>query len=162
MKRLASYQQELNILPTSSSTLPKPHLRNLLVPPILQIPHLLHQPTHLLPHLSPPLPIHLRSHLPRQQHQPRFVLRVSDLICLDDVALDAAAAPAAARRFRNGFCGDGLAGAEVAGRVVGVEGAGFCDFNCAHVAALGVDLLDGEAHWAGEIRKEFPLFGWRR
>ena len=44
---------------------------------------------------------------------------------------------------------NGLGGAEVAGGVVGEEGAGFCDFDGAGVAALRVYLLDGVAHFVG-------------
>ena len=65
---------------------------------------------------------------------------------LDDVALDAAAALGAARRFRNRSCVDYLYGAEFEGGLVGEEGAGFCDFDAALVAALGVELLDSLAH----------------
>ena len=117
-------------------TLPKPHFRYLLIPPILQIPKLLHQPTHHRPHLSPFIRIHLRAQLPGQQLQLRFILRVLDFVFFDDVALDAAAALGAARRFGKGLGGDGLGGAEVEGGAVGEEWAGFCDFNVALVSTL--------------------------
>ena len=81
-------------------------------------------------------------------------MRVLGFVFLDDVALDAAAALGAAWWFRDGFGGDGLGEAEVVGGVVGEEGAGFCDFGGTLVAALGVDLLDGEAHGVGEMRKD--------
>ena len=75
-----------------------------------------------------------------------------DFVFLDDVALDATAALGAARRFGNRSCVDYLGGAEVEGGVVGEVGAGFCDFDVALVAALGVDLLDGLAHCVAGIR----------
>lgn len=67
-----------------------------------------------------------------------------DLIRLNNITLDAAAAPGAAGRFIDVFCGDYCF---CSAEVVGVEGAGFCDIDGADVAALGVDLLGGEAHW---------------
>lgn len=87
------------------------------------------------------------------------MFRVSDLICLDDVALDAAAAPAAARRLGKRFCGDCSGGAEVAGGVVGVEGARFRGFDGALVAALGVNILDGKAHWVWWGMRSWELLG---
>lgn len=106
-----------NNLTLSPSPLPKPHLRNLLIPPILQIPHFHHQLAPHPPHLPPLIAVHLRSQLPRQQLHLRLILRNLDLVFFDRVTLDAAGACGAAQWFGDGFGVDDLGGAGVEGGV---------------------------------------------
>lgn len=101
-------------LTITPSTVPKPHLRNLLIPPILQIPYLLHQLAPHPPHLFPPFSIHLRPQIPRQQLHLRLMFRVLDLVFFDHVMLNTAGACDATEWFRDRFDVDdfGVAGIE--------------------------------------------------
>ena len=95
--------RQANSLTTSPSPLPKPHLRNLLIPSILQIPRFHHQFAPHPPHLLPLIAIHLRPQLHRQQLHLRFNLRDLDLVFFDGITLDATGAGGAAQWFGDGF-----------------------------------------------------------